>query len=50
MRVINLFFNVKFVVSVCVCIDIYIGLIGDESDVIIIKKLVFKMKLSFILL
>lgn len=50
MRVTDLSPNAKFVVSVCACIDTYIGPIGDESDVITTKKLAFKMKSSSTLL
>lgn len=40
----DLFFNIKYVVCVCVYRGIEIGFVGSESDVIIIKSLVFKMK------
>lgn len=43
-RLIDLIFNIKYIVRVCVCVGIEIGFIGDESDVIIIKNLVFKIK------
>lgn len=43
-RLIDLIFNIKYIVRVCVCVGIEIGFIGDESDVIIMKNLVFKIK------
>lgn len=44
MKVIDLSFNTKFVVSVRACIGILKLPIGDESDVITTKHLAFKMK------
>lgn len=44
MKVIDLSFNTKFVVSVRACIGILKWPIGDESDVITTKHLAFKMK------
>lgn len=44
MIIIDLFFNINFIVRVCVCVGIEIGFIGDVSDVIIMKNLVFKIK------
>lgn len=43
-KVIDLSFNTKFVVSVRACIGILKWPIGDESDVITTKHLAFKMK------
>lgn len=46
-RLIDLIFNIKYIVRVCVCVGIEIGFIGDESYVIIMKNLVFKIKQEF---
>lgn len=48
-RIIDFIFNIRYIVRVCVCVGIEIGFIGDESGVIIMKNLVFKIKQEFIL-
>lgn len=40
----DLFLNIKYIVSVCVCVGREIGFFGYESDEIFIKNLVFKIK------